>query len=225
MSAPHFLKGGNMKLYQKFVWSFILVAIFSVYAFMRHYDDTLKDEHIHRLEASLEYNISENKYLQGEIERLKLEIVNLGKQNELETIYVIRDYIQNRNRHAPKSVAEEIAKNVVTVSNEKEVALPLILGIMEVESEFNPFAKSKAGARGLMQVMPESVGKLPTKVEDKYDLHDIQTGIRAGVDVFKIHLDENDGNVTKGLYHYVNKDNTYATKVYQAIGRFLAFAK
>lgn len=214
-----------MSIFRRFIVCVILISAFLVYVQHRDYATIDLKTQIVDLRAQTVKLQVENTILKSDKEKLILEIENIQRSHKEESKAVIEEYIQQRNRHTPKRVAEEIAKCVLQVSSEKKIAAPLILGIMEVESEFNPYAKSKAGARGLMQVMPEWVGKLPTHIETQYDLHDIGTGINAGVDVFKIHLDENDGDVTKGLYHYVNKDSAYASKVYQAIGRYLAYSK
>ena len=40
------------------------------------------------------------------------------------------------------------------IIRQREIPIPIILGIMEVESNFNPNAISGKGARGLLQIMP-----------------------------------------------------------------------
>jgi soluble lytic murein transglycosylase-like protein len=154
--------------------------------------------------------------LQNKIRRMKIE-------GELKKKEMISNYIIKNFRRTPPSVAREISEAIIQVSKEKNIAVPILIGIIEVESGFNPFSVSKVGARGLMQVMPEWIGKLDTKLDSEFDLHDITTGIQAGTDVFNIHLKENNGDVSKGLYYYVNKDNTYIMKVYVAIGKYLTF--
>ncbi len=76
-------------------------------------------------------------------------------------------------------------------------------------------------ARGLMQVMPEWCKKL--NINSKFDLHEIDIGIETGIRVFLIHLGEAEGDISKALYLYVNKDKTYVNKVYSEIGKFIAF--
>lgn len=207
-----------MKLYQKFLYSALLITIFVSYATTKNLMIDTQRERMSAKQARVEALMQDVKYLEGQI--ASIEIKNKKVHEELMVSYIKKTY-----RSTPQIVAKEIAKSVITISAEKDLPAPLVLGIIQVESNFNPYAISKAGARGLMQVMPEWVGKLPTKLETKYDLHEISKGIRAGADVFNIHLEENAGNITKALYYYVNKDNTYSYKVFKAVGEYIAHAK
>jgi len=78
-----------------------------------------------------------------------------------------------------------------SVSDSVGVDWLLVTAMMAQESEFNPTSKSWAGAVGLMQVIPRFVD-----VEYE-ELYDPVTNIRAGVRIFKEHLD-----------HYAYMDST-----------------
>ncbi|NBC27824.1 MAG: transglycosylase SLT domain-containing protein [Bacteroidetes bacterium] len=69
------------------------------------------------------------------------------------------------------------------VSDSMGVDWLLITAMMAQESEFNPKSKSWAGAVGLMQVIPRFVD-----VEYE-ELYDPATNIRAGVKIFKEHME------------------------------------
>lgn len=160
----------------------------------------------------------------NELVKSKARIAGVKGQDDL----LIRDielYIRATYRKVPKVIAQKIASIVVNISKKEEVSPELLIGIIQVESQFNPMAvgpKTKYGhARGLMQIMPAWAKKF--ELESLYDLHDVDINIVFGVRVFKIHLKEQGGNISKGLYAYVNKDKSYVDKVYNAMGRFVSF--
>jgi len=159
-----------------------------------------------------------------ELDKLKKQIAGIKDKDDL----LKRDiemYIDTTHPKVPNVVGKEIAKQIVTLSRKHKVSPELVLGIIKIESAFNPMAvgpKTKYGhARGLMQVMPEWAKKLGLK--SKYDFHNIDVGIESGIKVFLIHLEEGKGDISTGLYYYVNKDKAYVGKVYAAMGKFVAF--
>lgn len=60
-----------------------------------------------------------------------------------------------RNKSLTVGQALEIADVVIDESRVNKVPIHMILGVMDLESEFMPGAVSSKGARGLMQVMPD----------------------------------------------------------------------
>jgi len=130
-------------------------------------------------------------------------------------------YIDQKYQMIPRIVALAIAKDTVAIAKKEHISPELIFGVMEVESSFNPMAKSSKKARGLMQVMPEWVSKLG--LSSQTDLYDIYSGIYAGAKILQIYIIKNNGSISKALYDYVNKDSLYPGKVYEAMGRFVAF--
>jgi len=91
----------------------------------------------------------------------------------------------------------------------------MILSLITVESNFDRFAISSAGARGLMQIMPfwiEEIGK----PED--NLFDIHTNLKYGCAILSIYLKREKGDLTKALARYngsVGK-SWYPMRVYRA---------
>ncbi|MFI5345435.1 MAG: lytic transglycosylase domain-containing protein [Elusimicrobiota bacterium] len=55
----------------------------------------------------------------------------------------------------------------------------LVLAVIKQESGFNPHARSGVGARGLMQIMPDTGRGLG--VRNSSSLYDVQTNLRAGI--------------------------------------------
>jgi len=75
----------------------------------------------------------------------------------------------------------------------------LVLSVMQVESNFDRYAISSAGARGLMQVMPFWLDELERPDDD---LFDIRTNIRFGCTILKNYLDREKGNHARALARY-----------------------
>ena len=75
----------------------------------------------------------------------------------------------------------------------------LVLAVIDVESAFDPFAVSYAGAVGLMQVMPF----WPTELGlSKKDLIDVELNIRMGTSILAYYLEREKGNYTRALGRY-----------------------
>lgn len=209
-------KGNANKTLNKIIISFLIIAIITSTGILSFFIDQSK-QRIVLLTTEL---IS----TANELEKSKARIAGVKGQDDL----LKRDielYIRGRYRKVPKVVAQKIASNVVDIAKKEEVSPELLIGIIQVESQFNPMAvgpKTRYGyARGLMQIMPAWAKKF--ELESLYDLHDVDINIAFGVRVFKIHLKEKGGNISKGLYAYVNKDSAYVDKVYNAMGRFVSF--
>jgi soluble lytic murein transglycosylase-like protein len=73
----------------------------------------------------------------------------------------------------------------------------LIHAVMQAESAFHPFAVSRAGAEGLMQLMPNLSEQMG--VSDAFDPRD---NIMGGVRYLKRLLDYHDGNIDLALASY-----------------------
>jgi hypothetical protein len=73
----------------------------------------------------------------------------------------------------------------------------LVKSVMLVESNYNPRAVSRKGARGLMQLMPETARRFGVS-----DRHDARQSIRAGVQYLAALLGQFKGDVSLALAGY-----------------------
>jgi len=82
------------------------------------------------------------------------------------------------DKRFPVAYAEE----VVTNARSSGLSTSLIWSIIRQESAFNTYAVSRTGARGLMQLMPETAEEVAESEleDDAYDLFDPATNIRLG---------------------------------------------
>jgi soluble lytic murein transglycosylase-like protein len=75
----------------------------------------------------------------------------------------------------------------------------LVLGIIHVESGFKKYAVSKAGARGLMQVMPFWIGLIGV---GEHNLFHLRINIRYGCVILRHYLDIEKGDLYRALGRY-----------------------
>jgi soluble lytic murein transglycosylase-like protein len=75
----------------------------------------------------------------------------------------------------------------------------LVLAVIDVESRFRKYAVSKAGARGLMQVMPFWVRELGSPGQNLF--HE-RTNLRYGCTILRHYLDRERGNLSNALGRY-----------------------
>lgn len=94
----------------------------------------------------------------------------------------------------------------------------LVLALIDIESNFDRFAISHAGARGLMQVMPFWLDEIGRPGDDLFDIH---TNLRFGCTILKLYLDRERGNRTKALARYNGSVGKvwYPQRVYKALGK------
>ena len=107
-------------------------------------------------------------------------------------------------RRAGAAVADDrydpiIRQAIEEAGGRYPVPLALVKAVIRQESMFRPGAVSKAGARGLMQVMPGTAVRLGVHPED---LFDPAQNIRAGVRLLSILLEHYRGDIISSLVAY-----------------------
>lgn len=128
----------------------------------------------------------------------------------------VAGWLSRRYRVAPEPVSR-LVQEAWNVGQRMGLDPTLILAVMAIESNFNPFAQSAVGAQGLMQVM--------TRIhDDKYEAFggvraafDPVSNLRVGVLVLKECI-ARAGGLEAGLRYYVGAanqadDGGYAAKV------------
>ena len=96
----------------------------------------------------------------------------------------------------------------------------LVMAVIEVESQFNPQAVSRASARGLMQVMPswvKTIGDGQVK-----NLHNARINVRYGCVILRHYLDMENGDLVRALGRYNGSLGRldYPKKVFAALNRW-----
>jgi soluble lytic murein transglycosylase-like protein len=90
-----------------------------------------------------------------------------------------------------------IDEHIKEVADRHGVRADLVAAVIEAESEFNPRAVSRRGARGLMQLMPKTAATLG--VDDPFDP---KANIEAGVKHLRAMMDRFDNNIPLALAAY-----------------------
>jgi soluble lytic murein transglycosylase-like protein len=75
----------------------------------------------------------------------------------------------------------------------------IVLAVIEIESRFDQYALSSAGAQGLMQVMPfwkKEIGR------ENDNLMQVSTNLRYGCTILRHYLNREDGNLRLALARY-----------------------
>ncbi len=93
----------------------------------------------------------------------------------------------------------ELLKHVHYEAQRAGLSPELVLSIIEVESNFNPYSISRAGARGLMQVMPFWLTRIGRPDDSLFRVH---TNLRYGCTILRYYLDKENGNLFQALARY-----------------------
>ena len=80
-------------------------------------------------------------------------------------------YIKETPKNSLESDTTNLYDHVISEASKKHgVSFSLLKALIKTESDFDPRAVSKAGAMGLMQIMPENIRKL--NIKDPFDPKD-----------------------------------------------------
>ncbi|PLQ01730.1 lytic transglycosylase domain-containing protein [Cupriavidus pauculus] len=159
------------------------------------------------------------------VQRVALDARNTSALGSAREQAAVAEYIARKYRVASQATAQ-LVKAAYMTGREVGIDPLLILGVIAIESSFNPYAESGVGAQGLMQVM--------TKVhQDKYEAVGGVTAalnpyanIKIGALVLKDCI-ARAGSIEGGLKYYVgaattNTDGGYGAKVLAERGRLRA---
>lgn len=107
-------------------------------------------------------------------------------------------YIKEKSRRSSNTHSTDKYDRLIEEASKRHgVLFPLIKAVIKAESDFDPRAVSKAGALGLMQIMPQNVNTL--KISDPFNpLENIMGGTRY----FKQLIDKYEGKLQLALAAY-----------------------
>ena len=110
----------------------------------------------------------------------------------------------------------DILKQIHYEAQRVDIEPELVLAVIEVESAFDEFAISVAGARGLMQVMPFWLDEIG--LSDK-NLFKIRTNLRMGCTILRYYMDMEPDDLGRALARYNGSlgRTVYPNKVISAL--------
>ncbi len=137
-----------------------------------------------------------------ELKRLLQQAVN--SSNGFENRFDAQVWLQDMSSRLTKFIEDPrerllILQSVHYEATRANLEPELVLALIEVESRFDRFAISVAGARGLMQVMPFWLDEI--NLSDK-NLFKIRTNLRMGCTILRYYLDMEKGNLGPALARY-----------------------
>jgi len=141
----------------------------------------------------------------------------------------VNPHIVNWVYENSKYISRKTCTNIVKiVFNETKYPL-LMLALIRRESNFNPIAISDKGAVGLCQIMWEAHEKeLQTAniAQEKRDLFDIETNIKASNLIFTKYLKQSNQDLKMALKKYVGgAHSTYARDILEYLGEVYLVSK
>lgn len=116
-------------------------------------------------------------------------------------------------------LSEELQREIYQISNDYEISYELILAVIKTESQFNVECIGDSGqAIGLCQIWPYWWGKLAA--EKNLNIYDPADNVQLCVIILTNALDDNAGDLSKGLKQYNSgnpnyESNDYVNEVYE----------
>jgi hypothetical protein len=145
------------------------------------------------------------------------------EMKSIDDVEDLREYIMTQYPKVLEKDIDVIAFEINKHCLKHDIPFSLIVGLIDVESSYNKFAKSNKDSYGLMQIR-YSVWGTKLNIRQKRDLYRIKVNIGLGIGVLKYYIDQNNGNVVKALQDYNGADSKkFPDKVHKAIKKFTDF--
>lgn len=135
---------------------------------------------------------------------IALEEHSSGDKVKIKKMQKLASYI-SQNYKVSLLNAEKIVFSVFSEAAKKDLEPILVLSMISIESTFDQYSRSKAGAIGLTQVMPKV--HRHRIAENKVDIWSVHGNIKIGTDIFKDYLHLTGGNIKNALQRYNGSSN------------------
>ena len=92
-----------------------------------------------------------------------------------------------------------LLRRIHRAATRADLSPEVVLAVIQIESRFDPYALSYAGAQGLMQVMPFWKNEIGHPEDN---LIDVETNLRYGCTILKFYLGKEKGHLSYALARY-----------------------
>jgi len=157
----------------------------------------------------------------AQMRRLLIKAINAA--DSFEDRYAAEVWLTDMSNRLKQKVADpqerlQILKTAHYEASRAGLPPELVLAVIDVESNFDRFAISHAGARGLMQVMPFWLNELGRQGDDLFDIH---TNLRFGCTILKLYLERERGDRTRALARYNGSvgRSWYPQRIFKALAK------
>jgi soluble lytic murein transglycosylase-like protein len=127
----------------------------------------------------------------------------------------LTDMSQRLKKKIPDATSRiSLLKSVHREAARARLRPELVLAVIEVESNFDRFAISNAGARGLMQIMPFWLREIGRPDDN---LFDVDINLRYGCTILRYYMDAENGHRARALARYNGSlgRNGYPARVFE----------
>ena len=135
--------------------------------------------------------------LNPQLKHVDASIIKQNPQISLDRALQEAAALQSNMPTSQTATKSQVLNVINQVSKKYDVDEKLVQALIKQESGFNPKAKSKAGAMGLMQLMPSTAKNLGVK-----DPYNMVQNVEGGVKYLKSMLNKYNGNVILALAAY-----------------------
>ena len=152
----------------------------------------------------------------------------------------VSKYIYKKQKIKSIHTADYLAFSIVDLARQNNIPIDLLVGLIEVESNFNTYALSPKKAKGLMQVCDLGRGYDKTKrkyseVFDQSRIYDVGYNLKCGIAIFRDKIKtvqtyrlknkKHSGRsvLEEALFLYVGRDTTYIQNVIKRRHEFSVF--
>ena len=128
----------------------------------------------------------------------------IGKSDSFEDEFDAQVWLVSKSEPLKRYIKDEekrldLLRRIHRAATRAGLSPEIVLAVIQIESAFNPYALSHAGAQGMMQVMPFWKNEIGRPDDN---LIDIETNLRYGCTILKHYLDRENGHLTNALARY-----------------------